>query len=119
MHNDHQERKKVLRQLKIATALCMVFLVVEVIGGLLSSSLAILSDAAHLFADLAAFAVAIVAHYLASLPSTSTHTYGLKRTESLAALFSMLSLVVVCAGLALEALRRLYEIVFDPSAAKM
>ena len=105
----------VLRRLKIATGLCVTFLIVEVIGGLLSQSLAILSDAAHLFADLAAFVVAIVANYLASLPSTSDHTYGLKRTESLAALLSMLSLVLVCVGLALEALRRLYWHWFDPS----
>jgi Co/Zn/Cd efflux system component len=65
-----------------------------------------LSDAAHLFSDLASFAVAIGASYLASLPATAQHTYGLKRSESLAALFSMVSLAFVSAGLSYEAVRR-------------
>ena len=51
-------RTLVLRRLYIATALCSMFLIVEVIGGWMAESLAILSDAAHLFADLASFAVA-------------------------------------------------------------
>ena len=99
---------KVLRRLYIATALCTVFLIVEAIGGYLAGSIAILSDAAHLFADLAAFAVAIGASHLAQLPSSSQHTFGLKRMESLAALLSMVSLALVCVGLAWEATRRLF-----------
>jgi zinc transporter 2 len=102
------DRRAALRRLQIATVVCGVFFVIEVIGGLLSGSLAVLSDAAHLLADLASFAVAIGANYLASLPSTTNHTFGLKRTESLAALFSMVSLAFVCIGLAIEALKRLY-----------
>ena len=98
----------VLRKLKTATALCFAFMIVEVIGGLLSGSLAVLSDAAHLTADLASFAVAIVAAYLAARPSTEKHTYGLKRTESLAALFSMTCLAIISVGLGLEAIRRIY-----------
>ena len=57
-HNHTDERKQVLRRLLVATALCSFFLIVEVVGGLLAGSLAVLSDAAHLFADLASFAVA-------------------------------------------------------------
>lgn len=106
---DAVERKQVIRRLKIATILCASFMIVEIAGGLISGSLAILSDAAHLFADLASFAVAIAASYLASLPATVRHTYGLKRTESLAALFSMTSLAFVSVGLAYEAVQRLVE----------
>jgi Co/Zn/Cd efflux system component len=51
-------RKSVLRRLYLATGLCTCFLLVEVAGGLLSHSLAILSDAAHLLADIASFVVA-------------------------------------------------------------
>jgi zinc transporter 2 len=100
-----------MKRLKCAVVLCSVFLVVETLGGFLSGSLAVLSDAAHLLSDLASFAVAVGANYLASLPSTPYHTFGLQRTESLAALFSMISLVIVCIGLAIEAFRRLYQIV--------
>ncbi|KAG7349478.1 cation efflux protein [Nitzschia inconspicua] len=109
MDADAIQRKQVLRRLYTATILCSCFIVVEVAGGLISGSLAILSDAAHLFADLASFAVAIAASYLASLPATPQHTFGLKRSESLAALFSMVSLAFVSAGLAYEAIRRLIE----------
>lgn len=106
--NDDVKRRQlyVLKKLKIACCLCASFLIVEVIGGFWSGSLAILSDAAHLMTDLASFAVAIGASYLASLPSNSQHTYGLKRTESLAALFSMTSLALVSVWLAVEALQR-------------
>jgi solute carrier family 30 (zinc transporter), member 2 len=55
---DAMQRQQVLRRLYTATILCTCFLGVEVAGGLISGSLAILSDAAHLFADLASFAVA-------------------------------------------------------------
>ena len=99
-----------MRRLKTAMALCSAFLVVEVVGGYFAGSLAILSDAAHLFADVASFAVAIGAAHLASLPPTDYHTFGLKRTESLAALLSMISLALVSVYLAMEAVRRLYKI---------
>lgn len=56
--DDAVERKDVLRRLYVAIFLCSCFIVVEVTGGLIAHSLAVLSDAAHLFADLASFAVA-------------------------------------------------------------
>lgn len=107
--DDAAQRSDVLRRLYTATCLCFAFLVVEVIGGYLSGSLAVLSDAAHLFADLASFGIAIVAAKLAAMPTTDQHTFGLKRSESLAALFSMLSLALVSIGLAFEAVRRLWD----------
>lgn len=109
-NEDMMKRREVLQRLKIATVLCLIFMIVEIAGGLWANSLAILSDAAHLTADLVSFAVAIIANYLASLPSTAYHTYGLKRTESLAALFSMLSLAAICIMLGVEAFRRLIVI---------
>jgi len=112
--DDSRQREQVLRKLKAAVVLCSCFLVVEVAGGLWSGSLAVLSDAAHLFADLTSFAVAIAASHLASLPTTRKHTYGLKRTESLAALFSVTSLAFVSVGLAIKACTRL---VWPPEAA--
>ena len=106
---DAANRKDVVRRLYTATCLCSCFLIVELVGGYISGSLAVLSDAAHLFADLASFAIAIVASHLASLPTTDQHTFGLKRSESLAALISMLSLALVSIWLAVEAIRRLYS----------
>jgi zinc transporter 2 len=114
---DDLERMNAMNRLKVATVLCLTFFGVEVVGGYLAGSLAVLSDAAHLFSDLASFAVAIFANYLASLPSTSLHTFGLKRSESLAALFSMVSLALVCVWLGVEAVKRLYCMVFWPDLA--
>lgn len=115
-HGDHGnhgvasgKQGDVIRRLIAASWLCFAFLIIEVIGGYLAGSLAILSDAAHLFADLASFGVAIIAARLAALPTTAQHTFGLKRSESLAALLSMLSLAVVSIGLAMEAITRLYK----------
>lgn len=99
----------VMRRLKTASALCASFFLVEAVGGYIAGSLAVLSDAAHLLADLASFAVAIAASHLASLPTTDQHTFGLKRMESLAALFSMVCLALVSVGLAFEAVRRLIQ----------
>lgn len=107
---EQERRQEVLGKLKTASSLCFVFFLIEVIGGLLSGSLAVLSDAAHLAADLSAFVVAILGSHIAALPASEAHTFGLKRTESLAALFSMASLVILSIGLAMEALRRIYFI---------
>lgn len=111
---EKERRHQVLKKLKTASLLCSIFLLVEVIGGILAGSLAVLSDAAHLAADLSAFVVAIVGSHIASLPASDAHTFGLKRTESLAALFSMASLMVLSIGLAVEAFRRLYVIIATP-----
>jgi len=85
---------------------------VEVIGGILAGSLAVLSDAAHLAADLSAFLVAIIGSHIASRPACASYTFGLKRTESLAALFSMVCLVILSLGLTAEATHRIYIIVY-------
>jgi len=109
---DKEQRNEVLRKLKLATALCFTFFIIEVIGGLLAHSLAVLSDAAHLAADLSAFIVAIVGSHIASQPANQKHSFGLKRTESLAALFSMVSLVILSIGLVVEASRRMWMILY-------
>jgi len=109
---DKERRQEVLRKLKTASLLCVTFFLVEVVGGLLAGSLAVLSDAAHLAADLSAFIVAIIGFHIASFPASASHTFGLMRTESLAALFSMVCLVILSIGLAVEALHRMWVILY-------
>mmetsp|Transcript_5605 Transcript_5605/g.8145 ORF Transcript_5605/g.8145 Transcript_5605/m.8145 type:complete len:247 (+) Transcript_5605:220-960(+) len=106
-----EKENMVLRKLSIACALCGMFLIIETIGGILSGSLAVLSDAAHLFADLAAFAVAIFAAHWARKPASSTHTFGFKRVEALAALCSIGTLWALSAYLFVEAIARIYSLV--------
>jgi len=67
------QRKDVQRRLKLASFLCLIFLVAEVVGGLISGSLAVLSDAAHLTSDLMSFLFAVAAAHLASMEGTQNY----------------------------------------------
>lgn len=81
--------------------------VAEFVGGLLSGSLALLSDAAHNLSDVVAIAAAIVARRIGRRPATARHTYGFKRVEVLAALVNAVTLVAVTVLIAREAVLRL------------
>jgi len=96
----------VVKRLCIASCICASFVGVELVSGYLSGSLAIWSDALHLTTDLFAFLIAIGTSYLASKKSTKTFTYGFKRLESVAALFSVGSLVVVTVWLLFASISR-------------
>ena len=74
-------------KLAIALALILGFVCVEVTVGILGSSLALLSDAAHMLTDAAAIALSLVVVRLAQRPAKGAMTYGLKRTEVLSAQF--------------------------------
>ncbi len=89
--------------------LLSAFLVVEVIVAVLARSLALLSDAGHLLTDVAAIAAALWAMRLAARPARGALTYGWKRAEILSATANALTLVVVAAVVAVEAVRRLVD----------
>ncbi|CAM9412029.1 unnamed protein product [Pylaiella littoralis] len=95
------------RKLKRATAFVLVFFAVEVIGGVWSGSLAIISDAAHLLADVSGFILAMVANEIASQPASATLTYGPVRAEVLSALFSTVTILVLSMLLVYSAIVRL------------
>jgi cobalt-zinc-cadmium efflux system protein len=80
-----------------------------VIGGIWSHSLALLSDAAHVFTDLVSLALSLGAILIALRPVTKEHTFGWHRAEVLAALINGLLLLVVALGLLREAYRRFFE----------
>ena len=95
------------KSLKIALALTSLFLVVELAGGFIAHSLALLSDAAHMFTDTAALAIALLAIHIAKRPADSRRTFGYHRFEILAAAFNALLLLVVAAYILWEAWLRL------------
>ena len=68
--------RQVQWKLSLALCLCLVFMVVEVVGGVLAHSLAVLTDAAHLLSDVSGFGVSLWAAWYASRRSQSTHTFG-------------------------------------------
>jgi cobalt-zinc-cadmium efflux system protein len=97
-----------VRWLAVALALIAGFMVVEVVGGLLASSLALLSDAAHMLTDAGAIGLALVAARLAARPAGGRFTFGLGRAEILSAQVNGAALLVLAGVIAIEAIRRLF-----------
>jgi cobalt-zinc-cadmium efflux system protein len=83
------------------------FMVVEVVGGLLSGSLALLADAAHMLTDTAALALAWAAFRFGRRPADSDHSYGWRRTEVLAAYTNGIALFAIAGWIVVEAIQRL------------
>lgn len=100
----HHEQTKALR---IAMWIAVVFMIVEVVGGLIAHSLALLSDALHMFMDVGAIFLSLITMKIARRPSTPIMSYGYQRAEILGALASALSLWVLCLILIYEAIKRL------------
>lgn len=94
-------------RLRLVLLVAGVVLAVEVVGAMLTGSLALLADAGHVATDAAAVALALGASYVASLPGGPRSTFGYHRAEILAALLNAVVLLVVCGYLAWAAAPRL------------
>ncbi len=97
------------RMLKLALAVQFAFLIAEVVRGILTNSVALLGDAAHMRADVGALALALLAADLAARAVDSRRTWGMPRAEVLAAAFNSATLVLSCIWIAYEAVHRLME----------
>ena len=95
------------RAIAVAAALTGGFMVAEVVGGIVSGSLALLADAGHMLTDFASLVLAWLAFRLARRPADWTRTYGFDRFSILAAFVNGLSLFAIAAWVAVEAVRRL------------
>jgi Co/Zn/Cd efflux system component len=96
------------RWLTIALALIASFMGVEVVVGIIASSLALLSDAAHMLTDAGSIALALFAVRLAARPPSRRYTFGLGRAEILSAQANGAALLVLAGVLAVEAVQRLF-----------
>jgi cobalt-zinc-cadmium efflux system protein len=94
------------RALKGALVLITVFLMAEVVGGLVSNSLTLLADAGHMLTDVGALAFSLFVAWLSRQPATSQKTYGYLRWEILAALLNGAVLLAVSAAIVWEAIQR-------------
>ena len=115
-HGDHGRgahvvagRGEVSRRLTWVLAITATFLVVEVIGGVLANSLALLADAGHMLTDVAALGLSVFAIRLARRPPSEKRTYGYVRLEILAALVNGATLLVIAGLIIVEAWERLRE----------
>lgn len=110
-HHGHEHSHAVVteenaKKLTIALSLTITFLIVEVIAGFITQSLALLSDAAHMFTDAAALAIALAAIKVAKRPADDKRTFGYQRFEILAALFNASMLFMVAVYILFEAYQR-------------
>jgi len=95
------------RILTLALAITAFFMLVEVIGGFMSRSLALLADAGHMFTDAAALALSLFAFWLSSRPRTAAKTFGWRRFEIFAAFLNGVSLWAIAGLIGYEAFKRL------------
>ena len=114
MHDHHHHHHGVsgdsdIRLLAIALAINAGFMVVEITVGVLANSLALLSDAAHMFTDAGAIGLALVAARLARRKAQGSMTFGLKRAEILSAQVNGLTLVILAGFIVYEGIRRLVD----------
>lgn len=110
---------KARRQLIIATVLCTVFMIAEIVGGILSHSLAIATDAAHLLTDITSFCISLFSLWVANRPSTRKMNFGWYRAEVIGALTSVLLIWVVTGILVYMAIMRIITPEFKIDAVIM
>ena len=97
------------KNLLLTIVLNLIITVAQIVGGIFSGSLALLSDAMHNFSDVLSLIIAFGANRLVSRPSTKAKTFGYKRAEILAALFNASMLVGIAIFLIVEAVNRLFH----------
>jgi cobalt-zinc-cadmium efflux system protein len=93
--------------LRIALTITAIFLVVEVVGGVLANSIALLADAGHMLTDVAALGLALFVAWFSKQPSSPQKTYGYLRWEILAAFVNGATLLLISAAILVEAVIRL------------
>jgi cobalt-zinc-cadmium efflux system protein len=108
-HHDHEHREGNRRALALVLALTAGYTVVEIVGGLLTGSLALLADAGHMLSDNLSLGIALFAAWLAQRPATPDKSFGYRRAEILAALANGVTLVAVSIWIFIEAYSRLRE----------
>ncbi|XP_058805638.1 proton-coupled zinc antiporter SLC30A2-like isoform X3 [Phymastichus coffea] len=120
----HRERneeidKKARKKLIIASVLCVIFMIMEIVGGVWSNSLAIATDAAHLLTDFASFMISLFSIWVACRPATKKMPFGWYRAEVIGALTSVLLIWVVTGVLFFLAVERVINKDFELDAPVM
>ena len=109
MAHDHEANESNLRRVKIALVLTGTFMLVEVAGGIISGSLALLADAGHMLTDTMALALAAVAFHVSKRPPDGKLTFGYQRFQILAAFVNGLSLIAIVGWILFEAVTRFFS----------
>ncbi len=108
-HHHHADPAISTRRLFLTMLLNFVITAVEMIGGVLSGSLSLISDALHNFSDGIAIIISYIAIRLGKSPKTNQHTFGMQRAEILAAIINSATLIAICFYLFKESYERFIE----------
>lgn len=110
-HGGHNHAAGVTNERKLVLAIILTgsFLVTEVVGGLLTSSLALLSDAAHMMTDVMALIIALIAIKIGKRSADQRRTFGYRRFEILAAAFNAIALFIIALFIMFEAYQRFID----------
>ena len=103
MHNNSESRSRQQKNLRRVLLITGLFMIVEVVGGLLTGSLALLADAGHMLTDVAALGLSAFAMWMAARPSTPEKSYGYHRAEILAAVTNAVVLLLLAIWILYEA----------------
>ncbi len=98
---------RAIRKLMCVTAVCFMFMIIELVGGILSGSLAILTDAAHQLSDVAGFAISFLAIWMSTKKGNMRYTYGYHRADVVGAVGSILIIWILLLWLCNEAIYRI------------
>jgi cobalt-zinc-cadmium efflux system protein len=110
MHREEENKNAIAsRPLKITLGLVLAIMIAEIIGGVFSNSLALLSDAGHMLTDALALGLSLFAMNLARKPATATRTFGYHRAEIMSALVNGVILILVSIFIFYEAYQRFLE----------
>ena len=108
---NYMVQRAVIFKLGIIIMLCTCFMMIEIVGGLLANSLAVICDAFHLLSDLGGFIVSLISCYLATRHSNKSMNFGYRRFEVMGALLSIIFIWLLTGGLFFMAISR----IFDPN----
>jgi len=107
--SSHKTNRVILQKLILVLLLGGLFTAVKIVGGIQSHSLALISDAAHLFADVIAFVIAILSVWISNFPANNLHSFGYHRAGIIGAMVSIIILWVLNAFLVYYAIERVKD----------
>ncbi|KAJ8980161.1 hypothetical protein NQ317_002806 [Molorchus minor] len=110
---------KAWKKLVVATVLCTLFMIAELLGGYFAGSLAIMTDAAHLFSDFVGFIISLIAIWVGKKPPTKTMTFGYHRAEVIGALLSVLTIWILAGVFVVLSINRIYNDDYEINADTM
>lgn len=105
----HEHRDIARGKLRLSLVITLIVMIVEVVGGILTNSLALISDAGHMFTHVFALGISLMAISISSKDPCHHRTYGFYRAEILAALFNSIFLFIITAFIVYESIKRFIE----------